>query len=259
MPPLPSAPEPLLLVDRNQLVVRPKNRNPLEVDDPAVLEKHRFKSKPDSERERSDCRLPLTGPHLSRISACRDLEFGQVPPGTEVVRYFTVTNSLPSSIWVKLMTEEHLELKTSGPLLAQVIPSDATAVFDVRLVGRELGRLERQLTYTINGQTMRVRVEEEEEEDAKASRSRWLTSPLALPGFELQCRIFGEIVPRRLNSSADRLIFRFEPTFWDPSITLPLVLENPLAVAAPFRAEPSSKAYVVEPVTGEVPAKVRSN
>lgn len=222
--PLPDMREPLVLLDRNQLIARPRNRPPLTASELQMLDRFRHKPRAETDKERLEVRQALNGPDLAKIQAYRDVEFGQIPPNTEIHRHFAVTNNLGCTILVKLITEEYPELKTSGPQLQMVIPIEGTAVFDIRLTARELGRYERMVMYTINGLPMKV-------------------------------RLTADVVPRRLNSSVDRLLFQFAPTFWEASLEQTFTIENPIPVSAPFQVISSNAAYEVTPTSGVVPGK----
>ena len=55
-------------------------------NDPRLVTKCRFKSRPETEKEKADCKSTLLGPDTAKIAACRFLDYGQVALGQCVAR-----------------------------------------------------------------------------------------------------------------------------------------------------------------------------
>lgn len=79
-------------------------------NDPRLVTKCRFKSRPETEKEKADCKSTLLGPDTAKIAACRFLDYGQVALGQSEAQNFAVTNGLSQNLWVEIdLTEEDCE------------------------------------------------------------------------------------------------------------------------------------------------------
>lgn len=194
-------------------------RPPL-ANDIRLLSKCRFKPRPETEKEKADCKTQLLGPDTAKVSACRYLDFGQVALGQSEVQHFAVTNGLSQNLLVKLdITEEDCdELEEITPK-TQVVPPGATAAFSCRFTASNPGTFEYEVPYTINGQ-----------------RYTFKTT--------------ADVVPVRVELNVEKLHFQFSPDNWTGRVDHMLGMENPFDFPVVFNVESTNNVFSVEPARG---------
>lgn len=121
----------------------------LQFDDSVLIEK-KYKSKPITPVEVSECSNPLTPAQQMQITPSHEtLNFGSVAIFTTAAKSFAITNNLQQHILASI-DYEYDELSQSGPQ-SQVIPPKQTAGFDVRFTSKIQQNFMKTIRYSING------------------------------------------------------------------------------------------------------------
>ena len=212
---------------QEKIVVRPKHRPPV-ANDPRLLAKCRFKARPETEKEKVDCKSTLLGPDTAKISSCRYLDFGQVALGQSETRNFAVTNGLTQHFLVKIDLDESEceELADISPR-QQVVPPGATAAFQCRFTAKDPGTFEFEVPYTINGQPYTFKTS-------------------------------ADVVPVRVELNVQKLHFQFSPDNWTGKVEQTLGMDNPFDFPVVYNIESSNPVFVVEPERGVLEPKGRA-
>ena len=194
---LPEFKDPLFLTDGGQ--VRPKPRAPLP-DDPRVLARCRHKQTPVTDKEKADCNVVLIGPDLSKVQACRVLDFGRVALMQSATRHFAITNGLNHHVWAQV---ECPDVFTHKGGMQQVIPPGQTAAFSLTFSATVPGLMEREVGYRVNGSA-----------------------------FKFKAQV--QSIPVSIETSVETLSFAFGPDNWSGVIEQQLAIENRFDFAVPF-------------------------
>lgn len=118
--------------------------------DPNLMIKKRFHGEPKNHSEIRDASQSLSGLELQKVFAGpMKIDYGNVYVNSEMTKTFSVRNDLRNSISVVLISDR-VELKKSN-FSRQIIPSGATAGFDIIICSRNLGNLRTNVKYIING------------------------------------------------------------------------------------------------------------
>ncbi|CAG9460495.1 unnamed protein product [Pedinophyceae sp. YPF-701] len=221
---LPQVVDPLWLQEK--VLVRPKHRPPLP-NDPKLLARCRFKPRPESEKEKVDCKAVIMGPEVAKIQACRVLDFGQVALGQSSVQHFTVTNGLAQSIQVRvdLVEGQSVEVKEVAPR-QMVVPAGATAGFQVRITTHTPGNFAQDIAYTING-------------------------------HQFSFRVAADVVPVTVDISNEKLYFHFTPDDWRAFVEQSVYLDNPFDFPVVYQMKTTSEIFQVTPQEGTMEGRGR--
>lgn len=118
--------------------------------DENILMPKKFKAKPTTPTEVSECAMQITpSQQMQIISSHQTITFGEVSVFSKVAKCFAISNGLQQSILVS-MNFEHEELSESGPT-AQVIPAKQNAGFDIVFSSKKPCTFNKTIEYTING------------------------------------------------------------------------------------------------------------
>lgn len=171
-----------------------KARSSVAMDD-NVLIKKKFKAKPTTPAEISECSRSLTpAQQLMVVASHQTLNFGLVSVFSTVAKSFCVTNNLQQHILVTI-NFEHEELAKSSPA-SQVILPKQTAGFDIRFSSHIQHNFLKAIHYTINNH------------------------------HTCTLNISAQVVPMDVHLSRQALDFRFSPDSDQPIIKEFITLHN---------------------------------
>ena len=194
VPPLPSEVQPLFLHhpygDGNDAKAGLSSA----LFDPFRTGGKKYKARPETSDEMSECKMTLSPTDLECISGGpKTLDFGTISVFTNVTRCFTVINELRTSCLVSVdlsAEDDFVSVKD------QVVPPNGIAGFDLTFSSPTAGTFRRTITYTVNG-----------------------------------CHAFkfvatANVVPIEVSLSVEELTFRFPDGSLDPAISQTVFLHN---------------------------------
>ena len=215
---LPVADEPLYLKHRpgeGPTYIKPKSK-PMD-ENRLMLSK--FKSSPTTKKDKQECTCFLNPKQIMQISSYPPkIDYGSVCIQSPFSKNFTVSNSTMQSILVRIDTHGDKALERSTPA-SQVIPSGATAGFDITLYLESTTTLQTKFTYVINEH------------------------------HSYEVPITASAVPVMLNMSRDKMSFAFPPSSNSMKVGETLYLINPTNNLAEFKIE-SNPNFMAVPSFG---------
>lgn len=153
-PPLKPVKEPYVTSGRNAMK-NTMNSNALNSRrnvqlDENILIKKKYKPKPTSPAETSECSHPLTPAQQLMISASHQtMDFGETSVFSVVKKSFSLTNNLQQNVLITVHFDCD-ELAQSTPA-SQVIPPKQTAGFDITFSCKKPMTFNKTIQYTVNG------------------------------------------------------------------------------------------------------------
>lgn len=146
---LPVADEPLYLKHRpgeGPTYIKPKSK-PM---DENRLMLNKFKPHPTTKRERQECSSFLNPKQIMQIATHPPkMDFGPVCIQSDISKSFTISNGTTQSLSVRVDIHDNKALEKSKPE-TQIIPSGATAGFDITLYLEASATVDTKVTYVIN-------------------------------------------------------------------------------------------------------------
>jgi hypothetical protein len=193
----------------------------LPVDENRLISK-KFKPAPTTQAEVRDCEAELTSQELLGVHASHKvIDFGEVVVNSVTAKNFAVSNDLPRCVLVAMGKLDN-EVEASVPA-SQVIPSGATAGFDITFQSAHEGKFKKSVQWIVNSK------------------------------HTFKFTILAQVVPVSILLNTQELKMSFSDQSLDSSVSEIVTMENPGNAPAEFLWT-SRRAFTVKPERGEIPA-----
>lgn len=197
------------------------NSRKKELLDENVLIKKKFKSKPTSPSEISDCNKALTpSQQLMVIASHQTINFGQVSVYSKNAKSFTIQNNMNQNILIS-MKYDYDELKESTPA-TQVIPPNQIGGFDIKFTSTLPQNFMKTIQYTVNGH------------------------------HNYSVSVFAQVVPIDFEISKKSIDFKFSQDSMSPIITEFVKLTNKSNAVAEYEWTSLSPPFYIEQPKGSI-------
>ena len=220
IPALPQSNEPLWLqrpLDGSQAT---GSGSRMPADENRLITK-KFKPQPTTQAEVRDCAQELSSQELLAVSGSHKvIDFGELVVNSTKAKNFAISNDLPRCVLVSLGKLEP-ELEQSSPA-SQVIPSGATAGFDIKFSTPHEGKFKKTVHWVVNGK------------------------------HTFKFTILAMVVPVRIDLNTSELNMNFSENSLESSMSELITLENPGNAPAEY-SWTSRRAFQVKPDSGTIP------
>jgi len=197
-----------------------KSRSKIAIDENVMIKK-KFKPKPTTPTEISECSRPLTpAQQLMVITSHQTLNFGQISVFSTVAKSFTVTNNLQQHIIVT-MNFDYEELSKSTPQ-SQIILPRQTAGFDLVFHSRIPHNFLKAVQYVINGH------------------------------HSFSFNVCAQIVPIDIQLSRSSVDFRFSPDSVTPIIKEYVTIQNKSNTSAEYNWTGLTNSFSISVISGTI-------
>jgi hypothetical protein len=196
------------------------HRQKIQQDDTVTIKK-KFKSKPTTAQEVTECtRLLTPAQQLLVVASHQTINFGQTSVFSHVVRSFTIQNDLMQNIIVTI-NYEFDELSASTPV-SQVIPPRSIGGFDVAFMSRRPINFMKTISYSINGH------------------------------HNYHVNVSGNVIPIEMQLSRSLIEFRFSPDSITPQIKEFVTIINKSNAVGEFNWTGCNSSFTMAATSGTV-------
>eukprot|EP01033_Poteriospumella_lacustris_P004189 gene4189-2988_t len=189
-------------------------------DENRLIQK-KYPATPATQAELRDCSKELSSDELKLVTAShKTLDFGRVCVGSVTAKNFVAFNNLHHAL---LVTVEELDLELQqSRALAQVIPPNCMAGFDLCFSSRVVGKVKKTFTWKVNGL------------------------------HQFKVLVLAEVLPIELVLNKSELVMEFPLDSLKPTLTTEVILTNPGNAHAEFLWG-SVGAFTCDPERGTIP------